>query len=352
MRESLEKIHCFSQIWGRNAFVKQLEIIFAENEVKHGYLLLGARGIGKNYIVKTLAKYLLCEQKTMKNRACGVCKSCMALEYDTHPDIIYLPIQEKNSEQTSNEKKSDKKSIGVEEIRKEIVQTLSLAPYYGERKIYILSNAHTMTTQAQNALLKTLEEAPAHAMIFLLAENKTSLLPTILSRVSEVVVPPLSEEELRAYLQQYQKGTSHENFGMLTSYAQGSIGKALELLEDKEFQNMYESVIEKLILIPKLHLEEILLFAKFWDMEYKNDVRLLHIIELWYRDLFVAKLLHQEAFLIQKEKTKEIFSLVVDETKENLILKTSAIMTAQQQFFQNGNFRLILESLLISLKES
>lgn len=342
----MEQIHCFSQIWGRNEFVKQLETMFQENRVKHGYLLLGARGIGKDYIVKTLAKYLLCQQKVVENRACGVCKSCMALEYNTHPDIIYLPIQEKKS----NDKKSDKKSIGVEEIRKEIVQTSSISPYYGERKIYILSSAHTMTTQAQNALLKTLEEAPTHAIIFLLAENKTSLLPTILSRVSEIVVPPLSEQELKAYLQQYQKETSYKNFGMLTSYAQGSIGKALELLEDKEFQNMYETVIEKLILIPKLHLAEILLFAKFWDMEYKNDVRLLHIIELWYRDLFVAKLLNQETFLIQKEKTKEIFSLASNDTKENLILKTNAIITAQQQFFQNGNFRLILESLLISLK--
>src|SRR5699024_725727 len=118
---------------------------------------------------------------------CGHCRSCSAFDSGNHPDIVYV--------------RPTKKTLGVDDVREQILENVSLKQYRYRYKIYIVEQADTMTVQAQNALLKTLEEPPAYAVFLLLAENQTAFLPTILSRTVTLHIRPLPDTMVADYLE-------------------------------------------------------------------------------------------------------------------------------------------------------
>ena len=205
-----------------------------------------------------------------------------------------------------------------------------------------------MNVQAQNAILKTLEEPPAHAVFLLLAERAEAFLPTILSRVVAMKIRPLSEGMVAEYLM--QNGLSEEESHILAAYAQGRIGQALELKEDEAFREMRQDILGKLEALPSMPEGEAYLMAKELEA-YKNDLRFLDIMELWYRDLLAAKSLKEEQYLIQKDKKEAVFRSA-KEPAEVLAKKAQAVRTARMRLSQNANFRLTLEVMLMDLKEN
>ena len=205
-----------------------------------------------------------------------------------------------------------------------------------------------MNIQSQNALLKTLEEPPAHAVFLLLAERAEAFLPTILSRVVVMKIRPLSAETIADYLM--QAGHLAEESHILSAYAQGRIGQALELVEDEGFREMRQDILGKLEALPSMSEGEAYLLAK--DLEgYKNDLRFLDIMELWYRDLLTAKSLREEGYLIQRDKKDAIFR-AAKEPAALLAKKAAAARTARMRLAQNANFRLTMEVMLMDLKET
>ena len=172
-------MYTFREIWGNSALVRHLQTAAAGGRVSHAYLFTGGAGAGKRMFANTFAKALQCEGAG--ERPCCTCASCTAFDSGNHPDVIYV--------------RTEKKSIGVDEIREQILETVNLKPYRFACKIYIMENADTMTVQAQNALLKTLEEPPVYARFLLLAERAEAFLPTILSRVAVMPLRPLPEQE-------------------------------------------------------------------------------------------------------------------------------------------------------------
>ena len=313
--------------------MEQLRRSAASGRSSHAYLFLGGAGAGKRLIANTFAKALQCEGE---KRPCDSCKSCHAFNHGNHPDVIYFqPL--KNG-----------KTYTIEDVREQLLETVDLKPFQYEKKIYIIEKADTLNIQSQNALLKTLEEPPAHAVFLLLAERAEAFLPTILSRVVVMKIRPLSAETIADYLM--QAGHLAEESHILSAYAQGRIGQALELAEDEGFREMRQDILGKLEALPSMSEGEAYLLAK--DLEgYKNDLRFLDIMELWYRDLLTAKSLREEGYLIQRDKKDAIFR-AAKEPAALLAKKAAAVRTARMRLAQNANFRLTMEVMLMDLKET
>ena len=326
-------MYTFEEIRGNTPLVEQLRRSAASGRSSHAYLFLGGAGAGKRLIANTFAKALQCEGE---KRPCDSCKSCHAFNHGNHPDVIYFqPL--KNG-----------KTYTIEDVREQLLETVDLKPFQYEKKIYIIEKADTLNIQSQNALLKTLEEPPAHAVFLLLAERAEAFLPTILSRVVVMKIRPLSAETIADYLM--QAGHLAEESHILSAYAQGRIGQALELVEDEGFREMRQDILGKLEALPSMSEGEAYLLAQ--DLEgYKNDLRFLDIMELWYRDLLTAKSLREEGYLIQRDKKDAIFR-AAKEPAALLAKKAAAVRTARMRLAQNANFRLTMEVMLMDLKET
>lgn len=326
-------MYTFEEIRGNTPLVEQLRRSAASGRSSHAYLFLGGAGAGKRLIANTFAKALQCEGE---KRPCDSCKSCHAFNHGNHPDVIYFqPL--KNG-----------KTYTIEDVREQLLETVDLKPFQYEKKIYIIEKADTLNIQSQNALLKTFEESPAHAVFLLLAERAEAFLPTILSRVVVMKIRPLSAETIADYLM--QAGHLAEESHILSAYAQGRIGQALELVEDEGFREMRQDILGKLEALPSMSEGDAYLLAK--DLEgYKNDLRFLDIMELWYRDLLTAKSLREEGYLIQRDKKDAIFR-AAKEPAALLAKKAAAVRTARMRLAQNANFRLTMEVMLMDLKET
>ena len=326
-------MYTFEEIRGNTSLVEQLRRSAASGRSSHAYLFLGGAGAGKRLIANTFAKALPCEGE---KRPCDSCKSCHAFNHGNHPDVIYFqPL--KNG-----------KTYTIEDVREQLLETVDLKPFQYEKKIYIIEKADTLNIQSQNALLKTLEEPPAHAVFLLLAERAEAFLPTILSRVVVMKIRPLSAETIADYLM--QAGHLAEESHILSAYAQGRIGQALELVEDEGFREMRRDILGKLEALPSMSEGDAYLLAKDFEV-YKNDLRFLDIMELWYRDLLTAKSLREEGYLIQRDKKDAIFR-AAKEPVALLAKKAAAVRTARMRLAQNANFRLTMEVMLMDLKET
>lgn len=141
--------------------------------------------MGRKSLAHAFALALLCEKG--KSEPCMECHACKQVLSGNHPDLIHVTHEKPGS-------------IGVDDIREQINDTIMVRPYNGYHKIYIVDEAEKMTVQAQNALLKTIEEPPSYAVIMLLTTNQEAFLPTILSRCVQLKLKPLKDFVVRGYL--------------------------------------------------------------------------------------------------------------------------------------------------------
>ena len=172
-------------VLGHEEILKHLQNAAAMEQVSHSYIFAGEKGSGKKLLAKLFAMTLQCEEHGKE--PCLHCSSCKKAMNRNHPDIIYI----------NHEKPA---SIGIEDIREQLIGDVAINPYKGPYKIYIVDEAEKLTVQAQNALLKTIEEPPAYAVILLLVNNEGALLPTISSRCVTLNFKPVRDEVIKKYL--------------------------------------------------------------------------------------------------------------------------------------------------------
>lgn len=185
----------------------------ASGKLSHAYLIEGGEGCGKTYFARFAAAAVLC---TGDKPPCGKCPSCVKALAGSHPDLFYF----------SPDKKA---SMGVETVR-DIKKSLFFMPNDGDRKVYIIDDAQKMTVQAQNALLKFIEEPPASVLFFIVADKKESLLPTVVSRTRIISLAPSDNADIRRFLMSESKKSGGEQIDEAINMAEGSPGKALKLL--------------------------------------------------------------------------------------------------------------------------
>ncbi len=226
----------FQDILGHEMIKDHFRKAIENHKVSHAYILAGEEGMGRKSLANAFAMTLLCE-KGLKE-PCMECHSCKQMLSDNHPDVIHVTHEKPGS-------------IGVDDIRKQINDTIMIKPYSSYYKIYMVDEAEKMTVQAQNALLKTIEEPPSYAVIILMTTNPDAFLPTILSRCIQLKLKPLRDYVVKGYLVE-KLGVPVEKAEIYAAFASGNLGKAIHLASSEEFQELYRAVLTLLKNIKKM----------------------------------------------------------------------------------------------------
>ena len=203
---------------------KELEQIVQTDNVLHSYLFLGQEGIGKRLIAKEMAKNILC----LTHKPDCTCNSCICFETNNHPDFTIINEEGEN--------------ITIGQSR-ELIQTVYEKPILSSKKVYIINDADKMNKEAQNCLLKTLEEPPEYGCFILIAANQDMILNTIKSRCTKIVFDKLTTNELSQILEDRKIETSNISEKMFNLF-DGSIGKALNILEKKEIYEKVDNIVD------------------------------------------------------------------------------------------------------------
>ncbi len=325
----------FNDIIGNKNIVKYLQNIIEEEKVPQAFIFDGASGTGKTFISNIFAKTLQCEKHG--NEPCLECVSCRAFDNDNHPDIIRLSLK-------------DKKSIGVEEVREGINNLVSIKPYKYPYKIFIIDDADKLTVQAQNALLKTIEEPPVYAIFILKSANYKIFLPTIISRCVLLKIKPLPYIKVSDYLSS-KFDISKNNSEIAGFFSEGSIGRGIEFLNDEYLKSMREKIISFLISFKNMSLTDLFASAKIFD-EYKDNVKdVFDFMYVWYRDILVYKETESFNFVLDKSNFEKIKNESFEYSKNKLYNILDAIDKAKYSIHYYGNFNLTIEVMLITMKE-
>ncbi len=233
----------------------------ARDRVPHAYLFHGPDGVGKERLAVGLGQLLLCsapvEQKLEGEQAdeagverlfagCGVCEECRAVAHRTHPDLhlVYRQLNREHPDPVVRKRKA--LEIGVDVLRHFVIEKVGLTPIRGRAKVFVIREAERMTVQAQNALLKTLEEPPGTTFIILLVAALDRLLPTTLSRSQVVSFDGLPTEFVRTKLAELSPDLAPDEVTWYARFSDGSLGHALEYIDD-ELYGLNQRLLEGLI---------------------------------------------------------------------------------------------------------
>ena len=325
----------FEDIIGQEEITDYFRRTISRGKVSHALILNGERHTGKEYMARIYAATLQCEKEGLK--PCGECRSCKMAATGNHPDIITVTHEKPNS-------------IGVNDIRAKINDDIILKPYYSQRKIYIVPEASIMTEEAQNALLKTLEEPPAYALIILLADNKERLLPTIHSRCVILNIRPIAAGKIRDYLKS-KRSIGGREADVAVAFARGSIGRAEILSSSEEYISLMNSVTELLSHIGEMGISEELDFIKKIADNKEMAFDHLDIMEAWYRDILVYKSTEDPGMLMFLNERSQVARAAKKAAYIDISSVLNEIESARDKLNANVNAALVFELLLDTMKD-
>jgi DNA polymerase-3 subunit delta' len=337
-------------IIGNDDLYNYFTLCAKDNSLSHAYVLLGSKGTGKHTLAKIISAAVNCEKRLTEDIEipCQECNSCRKIFSDNSADIIYI----------SREK--DKVSLGIEPIR--FIKTdIVLYPNDGDFKIYIIEDAHTMTIQAQNALLLTLEEPPPYVIFILLCENTETLLETIRSRAPILRMKIPQKSETIEYLKENHPSArtiinnSPDEFNEIYMASGGSIGRILELITSNERKQILQKrdLVQKLVeaiahrTISKDFGEIFSLFPQKRE-DREKLLSILSDLECALRDLMVVKKADEPnmTFFTDREYAEELsYSISVQRISKILAL----VENARLSILRSANIKLTLTNLLSNL---
>lgn len=326
----------FTDIIGQEQIREHLQTAIRLHKVSHAYIINGERSSGKEFIAKIFAMALQCERGG--DEPCQECHSCKQALSANHPDIIRLVHEKPNT-------------ISVEDIRTQINQDIAIKPYQGPYKIYLINEGEKMTVQAQNALLKTLEEPPEYGVIIILTSSVEALLPTILSRCVVLNMRPVQDGRVKKYLMETLRIPDYKA-EVCTAFARGNIGRAKLLASSEEFEKVREEAVTLLKYINELEISEVVTAIKKIT-EYQFDVSdYLDILSIWYRDILLFKAMNDANHLIFRQEIQYIKKVADRSSYEGIETILNALDKAKSRLAANVSFELTMELLLLTIREN
>ena len=293
----------FSNIIGNEEIKIFLDNLIKTNNVVHSYMFIGPDGIGKVLFAKEFAKMILCQDS---NKACNHCSSCIKFNSDNHPDFMII-----NSE--------DGKSIKINQIRF-LQERISEKPIVSNRKVYIINDSDLMTVEAQNCLLKTLEEPPEFAVIILVLSNENKCLSTIKSRCTKIAFQKLRNSDLT----QYANENNLEVNSSLLSASDGSISKLLNLQNNLEAYKQLDNIINA----------------------FSKD----NIVDIWNNSDILYKSKDNINTLLEYLNT--VFLERLKSTKESKYIQSIKIIeNTKNKLSSNANYDMCIDNLLLQIWE-
>ena len=326
----------FEKVIGHEQIIEHFQNAIRLNKISHAYILNGEEGAGKRLLAHLFSMTLQCEKKEAS--PCGECRSCKQTEGHNQPDVIWV----------THEKPA---SIGVEDVRGQVVGDMQIKPYSSPYKIYIIDEAEKLTVQAQNALLKTIEEPPAYGIVIFLTTNKDSFLPTILSRCVVLDLRPAANEAIMRYLMEQVRVPDYKA-KICVAFAQGNVGKAVKLASSENFDEMKQHVIKLLKNTETMRISELLDYLKDISDYKENIYDYLDLMLVWFRDVLLFKVTKDANVLVLREEMSAISERAGKSSYEGLEEIITALDKAKARLRANVNFELAMELLLLTIKEN
>ncbi|MCQ2421978.1 MAG: DNA polymerase III subunit delta' [Lachnospiraceae bacterium] len=276
----------FRDIIGHKTIKEHLQQGIRNRQVSHAYIFEGDDGVGKLMTAKTFAAALQCKEGG--DEPCGHCISCLQMLSGNQPDVAYIT--------------HEKAKIGVDDIREGLCTPITIKPYAGPYRIFIVDEAEKMNEQAQNALLKTLEEPPEYGIIILLTNNRDAFLQTILSRAVTLAFLPVADSELVPYLMREAQIPDYRA-RLAAAFAGGSPGKALACADSEEFQKRRDTAVGLMQNLPDMSDERMAVSAKSLAAKKEELEDILGLMQVWLRDLLYAKAAGRKASLMFSQES-------------------------------------------------
>lgn len=324
----------FSRVAGHEAIRRHLAAAVTGRTVSHAYLFEGIAGVGKRTMAREFAKALLCTEPQAPLQACGRCVSCRTFDSGNHPDVTWIT-------------RGAKASLGIGEIRDSLVRDIHIQPYQSDYKVYLIEEADAMTTEAQNALLKTLEEPPAYVLIILMAANSRKFLPTVLSRVITLHFQPLPEELIAAQLTT-RKGLNPEQASLVASLSRGSLGTALDLVSSETFTALREELTSMLESLHGGRPSDILNHAQLFNRYKDQQETVFSLMQIWFRDLLMLKVTGDPRSVLTKDRLESLQALALDYDVDEILRAFSSVQNIQDAIRQGAQYAFAVDCLLAS----
>lgn len=325
----------FNDIIGHNSIKEHLQTALSMGKLSHAYIFSGEEGSGKRTMAEIFAAAIMCQGE---NRPCGMCMSCMQAESHNHPDIIYVT--------------HEKSRMGVDEIRVQLIDDVIIKPFSSDHKIYIVDDADCMTEQAQNALLKTLEEPPEYAIIILLTTNTGKFLQTILSRCVTLQFKPLENKLIVDYLMKNEQLPDYYA-NVCATFSAGCLGKAIKYANNAEFEKIKSDVLSVVRNIDQISMDELMdAVSVYSDRERRDQLDdYLDLMHMWFRDVLMFKATQDANRLIFVDELMNIKKLASRYSFEGLGKVSEAFFRVRDRLNANVNFETAIQLLLMSLRE-
>ncbi len=320
----------FNDLTGQHKVVQSLKNSIDNKMTSHAYIFEGPVGIGKKTVAAIFASALVCLDKT--DKPCNKCRSCVKSAHGNHPDIKQI-------------KELETASIGIDIVRS-LQKDIYIRPYEAERKVYIITEAERMTNQAQNGLLKILEEPPEYCVIILTVENSSRLLDTVLSRAVTIKFSNNTQREVEEFL---TVNYSHlgDSIPVLSAFSGGIIGRAIDMASSADYKTMRKEVLS---IFTKLIKEDELSVLDMMTFFIENKDKIEIILEMMLsvaRDILIIKGVNNSKLLINIDMKFEIEALshkVRSGVMEEVI---NIIIDTKRKTNRNVNYALAVEMMLI-----
>jgi DNA polymerase-3 subunit delta' len=337
----------WSDVVGHEAVAEQFRESLTRGRLSHAYLLVGPEGIGKERFARELAKTVLCAQEA--DEACGACPACRKVEHGNHPDVTVVRRMEGSG-------KSKRRSrILIDQVREEIQDVIAYKPFEGRRKVFIVSDADRMTEEAQNCLLKTLEEPPPSSLLLLVAARLEPFVDTVVSRCQVVRFRPLEPGQVEAILTEHLE-VEPGPAAALARLSGGSPGRAVRFLESGAYATgtwLFEQLAER------GSATEFELAGELLDRskeagdsleETRDQLRaVLELVTLAWRDGLLGRLGCPPEQLSWGEACPEVSAVLDGLSADDARGLVQASLAARERLDRNANIKLVLEKFVLDI---
>lgn len=324
----------FTEIVGHEQIKEHMQAAIRDKKPFHAYLFQGEEGVGKEALARTFAAGLQCQSESA-DKPCKECVSCRQMESGNQPDVIWVT--------------REKASLGVDEIREQLCNTMDIKPFSSPYKIYLVPEAEKMTEAAQNALLKTIEEPPEYGIVILMTSNISALLPTIQSRCLTMEFRPLNTAVVESYVKEHCQVPDYQARAS-AAFAQGNLGKAMRYAKSEDFIERKDHIISLLRHVEQMDLSEMLAVIKDLGTR-KDEVRdYIDLMVLWYRDVLLFKATKDINQLLFQDEASYISREASHRSYEKIEEILQAFEKAKVRLRANVNFDITMELMLLTLK--
>lgn len=320
----------FQNIWGHEKQISILQSAMARNRTPHAYLFCGMKGVGKKTTALVVAKAMNCQKSRFD--ACDTCPSCLKIDHRNHPDVIRI--------------ETEGQFIRIQEIR-DLQDQMKFRPFEGGKRVFILVDADKMNSTAANALLKTLEEPTRNNFLILISSRPYQLPVTILSRCQHLRFNPLNRETVFQYLQE-RLSIASDSARMLASSSGGSIGRALEMI-DEDYLSLRNQMMDRLSDDQMKNPLQVLSFVSDFGQDRKGILERLDIMRTCFRDALVYKETAASEPLFNQDRIPMIQSFAERLSGIDLLHNIIAVNRAARAIDQNANKSLTLEAMMFKL---